>query len=49
LQDQDHCAPASGKRAPGVRIGGESPEEFLRRTGIEIVEKSLPMESPRHT
>jgi len=24
-----------------VLIGGESPEEFLRKTGVEIVEKVL--------
>jgi hypothetical protein len=24
-----------------VMVGGESPEEFLRKTGIEIVEKSI--------
>ena len=26
-----------------VLIGGESPDEFLRKTGIEIVEKALPL------
>lgn len=30
-----------------VLIGGESPEEFLRRTGVEIVEKSLAAPGPQ--
>jgi thioredoxin reductase len=31
-----------------VLIGGEAPEDFLRRTGIEIVEKALPAASLSH-